>query len=437
MADLSVDLGPLLALDANAALAAPAAAESATRLLRAARLHGYAHASKHGVPHACCTRVLQAARRFFDDAPSEERERVRMRAPAHTDGDVAAAADDAAESNVDDGSVANGPYRGYQPLYANVTQERPDAHHALDYLRTLSPPEVSVTADLAPHQTALASRLRGLAHGRNVFPRTRAEIDDNSNAAGDMERAVADLVAHATSAGAAVMRAVALACGASPHAFADAFRDPFWILRLIHYPRYKGTDDSIEALGCGAHRDYGFVTFVFEEDAFIAHDATEKNAAEPQRPTANARSALQVCLAGDGHDWKPALKPPNGDFILNFGDCVEAITGGAIPATLHRVVRPMSRDRLSVAIFIEPNFNWRIRRLIQPCVRRPYDTAAANGSNSTCDDDASRDTDATRNTNVLRGAQLARMEEMSCFGEYLLSKVSSNFDEDALEQRNQ
>jgi isopenicillin N synthase-like dioxygenase len=368
MASLSVDLSPLLR--PSGFESDQAQSESAEGLLKAARDHGYAHASCHGVPAEVISRLLTCARHFFDRASPEERARVALHENP-------------------------GSYRGFQPVRANVTQGQPDGHQALDYMRTLADFESS----------CLGPEIVEMARKDNVYPSS------------EMADAVHDFVRYAVAAGVAVMRGVALGLGLSATAFEEngAFSDPFWIIRLIHYPSVesdrcsalaKGSRgdgcSNVPELGCGAHRDYGFITFVVAET----------------NPPDAVDTALQVWR--NGTSWISAVKPPKGDLFINFGDCLEVVSSGVFPATLHRVMRPSVGDRLSVAVFIEPNFDWKIRSAVTLGTSVPTDL---------CDDGSSVPEGGETQS---YSSRIRKLQSFKCYGEYLYSKVSSNFDYESL-----
>lgn len=347
-----VDLSPFLTHASTEPRCAEAAAASVAALVSSAASHGYVHVS-NAIPSVVSARLLFAAHTFFHAKSIDASIAPEMR-------------------------LTPPSYRGYQQLGENVTSARRDMHHALDFMRMLAKP-ASSEGLMFPHPQVFDTRdLEALAIGENVFPNA------------ELKEAVTEFMQYATTAGQAVMRAVADAMGVSRSLFADgSFSDPFWLARLIQYPPVSDGDvvDAESSLGCGAHTDYGFLTFVLEDQP----DATE--------------SALQVCPRDDGVFVAAAI-PPQDALLLNFGDCLEAVSAGAFPATLHRVVRPSS-GRISIAAFIEPNFAWRIRPLLpSPLVGR-----------ITSNHDAQ----------VAHQRHVQKMQRFSCYGEYLLSKLSSNF----------
>lgn len=151
------------------------------------------------------------------------------------------------------------------------------------------------------------------------------------------------------------MHAVCHALRISPATLTECFSDPFWVLRLISYPpRCPESTDSVArprpSLGCGPHRDYGWLTFVITDE----------------RP--DSVGALEISRDGSDAGFEPAVLPPPGCFLLNFGDCLEALTNGLFPATLHRVAQPRT-ERLAIAAFIGNHFLEFQLRLVAPWPR--------------------------------------------------------------------
>jgi isopenicillin N synthase-like dioxygenase len=230
-------------------------------------------------------------------------------------------------------------YRGWQPLGANVTRYGSgtgfvrDAHEGLDLYRELSPG--------GPMPPLRPSPL----HSRNPW------------AAMDAPSLVADLKAHISDClqlGQAITRGMAAGLGLPPAFFEGpgggwtSAETSYWVTRLISYPPLPASARAaIEAaatnstsggdlppdlaLSCGAHCDYGMLTFV-------AADA----------PGLEVRNA-------DGA-WVAA--PPIPDAVVcNTGDMWRLWSAGAYAPTLHRVVyRGVDGPRTSIAFFYEPAF---------------------------------------------------------------------------------
>jgi isopenicillin N synthase-like dioxygenase len=104
--------------------------------------------------------------------------------------------------------------------------------------------------------------------------------------------------------------------------------EPTILFRIFHYP--PGGDAEGE-WGVGEHTDYGLLTI-------LRQDAT---------------AGLQV-RARDG-SWLDAPPLP-GSFVVNIGDMLERLTGGAYRSTPHRVRNTSSVGRLSFPFFFDPSW---------------------------------------------------------------------------------
>ncbi|KAI7845504.1 hypothetical protein COHA_000927 [Chlorella ohadii] len=80
---------------------------------------------------------------------------------------------------------------------------------------------------------------------------------------------------------------------------------------------------------------------LFSALLYAAHDCT-------------ATAALQICT--DGATWR-GVDPLPGCFIVNIGDMLCRWTNGRYKSTLHRVVNTTGRERYSLPLFFEPNFD--------------------------------------------------------------------------------
>ena len=119
--------------------------------------------------------------------------------------------------------------------------------------------------------------------------------------------------------------------------------------KLVHYPAPPvgaATDDT-SSQGVGAHKDYGWLALVLQDD----------------------RSGLQV-RAEDG-SWLEATPVP-GTLVVNVGEALEVATEGYLRANVHRVVAPAEGvDRYSVPFFLAP----RLDAVVEP-LTLPADLAA-------------------------------------------------------------
>jgi isopenicillin N synthase-like dioxygenase len=110
--------------------------------------------------------------------------------------------------------------------------------------------------------------------------------------------------------------------------------DPYLVMKAIHY--HPQPSPEVQRPGVAAHVDYSLITLLAQDDA----------------------GGLEVMLA-DGA-WHPVTPRP-GALVVNLGEIAEAVTGGALRATPHRVVNPSSqRSRLSIPVFINPPLDARV-----------------------------------------------------------------------------
>ncbi|MFF3766417.1 isopenicillin N synthase family dioxygenase [Streptomyces sp. NPDC001922] len=133
------------------------------------------------------------------------------------------------------------------------------------------------------------------------------------------------------------------AIGAPPGFYDDAFGDrPHLHLKMVRYPG-RAPDGADQ--GVGAHKDYGFLTLLLQDDI----------------------GGLQVERAdGRFHD----VPPLPGAFVVNLGELLEVATNGYLKATNHRVVSPPgNRERFSVPFFYNPRLDARIDPLPFPHAR--------------------------------------------------------------------
>lgn len=123
--------------------------------------------------------------------------------------------------------------------------------------------------------------------------------------------------------------AFAIDLGQPEDFFADKIDRPLATLRLLRYPAALDDDAPPGLPGAGAHTDYGNVTL-------LATDGV---------------AGLQV-RRRDG-TWLDAPQVP-GAFVCNIGDCLMRWTNDVYVSTPHRVAPP-SRERYSIAFFLDPN----------------------------------------------------------------------------------
>lgn len=118
-----------------------------------------------------------------------------------------------------------------------------------------------------------------------------------------------------------------------PHIFDEFMSNkPLAVIRPLHYPPSTVPD----ALGAGAHTDFGAITLLLQDD----------------------NAGLQVCDP-ETKEWMPV--PPNRDaYVVNIGDMLEKWTKGAYKSTLHRVINTGAKDRYSIPFFFDGNLECKL-----------------------------------------------------------------------------
>lgn len=112
-------------------------------------------------------------------------------------------------------------------------------------------------------------------------------------------------------------------------AFAGHFDRADTVCRFGHYPAHLGGPDEF---GASPHVDAGFLTLL------------------PQAAVAG----LEV-LTRSGRWIAAPIRP--GEMLVNGGNCLKRFTNGRFLATPHRVLGGLPRDRYSIPLFFNPNFD--------------------------------------------------------------------------------
>jgi len=261
-------------------------------LRHAAHDIGFFYVVGHGVPQSVTDGILREAQHFFD-LPLEERYAI---------------------------DNLNSPqFRGYTRISYEHTGGRPDRRDQLD---------VGVeraTLDLGPDDPAYLRLI-----GPNQWPESLPALRD----------AVLTWQSEADRVSREVLRALAVALGQPETYFDQWFDDEAHShLKVIRYP---GRGDAADDQGVGAHKDYGFLALLLQDDF----------------------GGLQV-EALDG-TWIDAAPLP-GAFVFNLGEVLEIATRGYLRATVHRVTSPPGdAERFSVPFFLGPRLDSVIEEIPLP-----------------------------------------------------------------------
>ncbi|KAJ7644122.1 hypothetical protein FB45DRAFT_896994 [Roridomyces roridus] len=161
--------------------------------------------------------------------------------------------------------------------------------------------------------------------------------------------------------------------------------DSFWVMRAIGYPPLP---DDHDGFSCGAHKDYGCLTFLYADPTPSALQVFLKDGVVPSSAVSNL--ALPAEQGDEEGIWINADPIPNC-VVCNIGEMWEIWTNGMYKSTLHRVIHRSRNYR--VPFFFEPNFD----ALIQPLAA------------------------------VKRIQGSAPEKKPVVYGEFLMGKVSGNF----------
>ena len=203
----------------------------------------------------------------------------------------------------------NVAHRGYVP-FAQTTLGRaykPDLKESLNFAFPFQPGD--------PY----------LAEGRpliglNQWPDDEAELRRTAEA---YYAAVFEL-------GQKLLEGFALALEMDRSFFRELYRHPLVRARLVHYPP-QPAGEAEGQFGAAPHTDWGCITVLWQDDV----------------------GGLQV-RNRSGH-WIDA--PPIEDtFVINIGDMLERWSNDLFVSTPHRVVNASGRERYSIPVFYDPDF---------------------------------------------------------------------------------
>lgn len=127
-----------------------------------------------------------------------------------------------------------------------------------------------------------------------------------------------------------VLEGFALALDVERSLFRGLYRHPLVRARLIHYPP-QPADVGEGQFGAAPHTDWGCITVLWQDDV----------------------GGLQV--RNRAGQWIDA--PPIPDtFVINIGDMLERWSNDLFVSTPHRVINASGRERYSIPVFYDPDF---------------------------------------------------------------------------------
>jgi len=295
--------------------------EFLAELRDAAHNVGFFYVVGHGVPDSVTTGVMDAAHQFFA-LPLEDRLEIdNLKSPQ---------------------------FRGYTRVGYEHTNGHPDRRDQLD---------VGVEREVLDLGPAAPAYWRLI--GPNQWPSAMPEL----------KPAVLAWQAEAYRVSRDVLTALGVALG-QPETYFDEWFDAtsHSHLKVVRYP---GRGDAPDEQGVGAHKDYGFLALVLQDEL----------------------GGLKV-EAKNG-EWLDATPIP-GAFVFNIGELLEIASRGYLRATVHRVTSPSGDvERYSVPFFLGPRLDTVMPQLVLP----PELEAEASGM----DDDPNNPLLANFGNNTLKG----------------------------------
>jgi isopenicillin N synthase-like dioxygenase len=131
-----------------------------------------------------------------------------------------------------------------------------------------------------------------------------------------------------------LMRAFATALGIAEDYFVRSIANPISRGSAVYYPA-QAPDLGTDQFGVAPHTDYGCLTLVYQANV----------------------GGLEVL--GRGREWVLAHRIED-TFVVNVGDLLARWTNDRFRSTPHRVVNRSGAERLSLAVFVDPDDNTRI-----------------------------------------------------------------------------
>jgi isopenicillin N synthase-like dioxygenase len=279
----------------------PAQREAFLAALRhAAHDVGFFYVAGHGIPPEVTSGVLDAARQFFA-LPLEQRLEIE--------------------------NVNSPHFRGYSRVGTERTAGAADQRDQID---------------IGPERPALTEVPRDKPYLRLIGP------NQWPSGAPALKPAVLAWLAEADRASREVLRALAVALGQRETYFDRWFDDEANLhVKVVRYPAREYVES---AQGVGAHKDYGWVTLLLQDEL----------------------GGLQV----EARDARGSTRARFlARFVVNIGELLEVATQGYLRATRHRVVSPAGRERFSIPVFLDP----RLDAVVEPLSLPPELAAEARG----------------------------------------------------------
>lgn len=137
-----------------------------------------------------------------------------------------------------------------------------------------------------------------------------------------------------------LLRPLAASLGAPEDYFIRRFDKPISRGSLVYYPPQSPTAGE-QQFGVAPHTDYGVITLLHQDDVGGLQVATRKG------------------------EWVTAHPLP-GTLVINSGDLLGRWTNDRFKSNPHRVVNSSGRERLSIVVFADPDYDTLIEPVVLP-----------------------------------------------------------------------
>jgi isopenicillin N synthase-like dioxygenase len=168
-----------------------------------------------------------------------------------------------------------------------------------------------------------------LADGRPLIGLNQWPSDDPA-----LQRTAERYYAGVFDLGQKLLEGFALALDIDRNFFRELYRHPLVRARLVHYPPQAegpGNGERDGQFGAAPHTDWGCITVLWQDNV----------------------GGLQV--RNRSGQWIDA-PPIDGTFVINIGDMLERWSNDLFVSTPHRVVNASGRERYSIPVFYDPDF---------------------------------------------------------------------------------
>ena len=145
-----------------------------------------------------------------------------------------------------------------------------------------------------------------------------------------LQRIADDYYAAVFELGQRLLEGFALALGIDRSFFRGLYRHPLVRARMVHYPPQEGGAGE-DQFGAAPHTDWGCITVLWQDDV----------------------GGLQV--RNRSGKWIDA-PPIDGTFVINIGDMLARWSNDLFVSTPHRVINASGRERYSIPVFYDPDF---------------------------------------------------------------------------------